>query len=75
MESMEIMQQAQSMLKTAYLKTVIDSLNEKKNPIKEKLICRNSTYVAPENTKIGRNTTCPCGSGKKYKNCCLKESE
>ncbi len=21
--------------------------------------------------KIGRNTLCPCGSGKKYKNCCL----
>ncbi|MBU3188172.1 SEC-C domain-containing protein [Clostridium bowmanii] len=24
------------------------------------------------NTKVGRNDTCPCGSGKKYKNCCLK---
>lgn len=22
--------------------------------------------------KIGRNDPCPCGSGKKYKNCCLK---
>ena len=22
--------------------------------------------------KIGRNDKCPCGSGKKYKNCCLK---
>ena len=22
--------------------------------------------------KIGRNSICPCGSGKKYKNCCLK---
>ena len=21
---------------------------------------------------IGRNDPCPCGSGKKYKNCCLK---
>ncbi len=21
--------------------------------------------------KIGRNALCPCGSGKKYKNCCL----
>ncbi|WP_320041797.1 SEC-C metal-binding domain-containing protein [uncultured Desulfobacter sp.] len=21
--------------------------------------------------KIGRNTPCPCGSGKKYKKCCL----
>ena len=23
--------------------------------------------------KIGRNDLCPCGSGKKYKNCCLNE--
>lgn len=23
------------------------------------------------NAKIGRNDPCPCGSGKKYKNCCL----
>jgi tetratricopeptide (TPR) repeat protein len=26
-------------------------------------------------TKIGRNEPCPCGSGKKYKNCCLGEPE
>lgn len=26
--------------------------------------------VAP--VKIGRNDPCPCGSGKKYKNCCLR---
>lgn len=27
-------------------------------------------------TKIGRNTPCPCGSGKKYKRCCMqKETE
>ena len=25
-------------------------------------------YVAPP--KVGRNDPCPCGSGKKYKNCC-----
>ncbi|WP_234117357.1 SEC-C metal-binding domain-containing protein [Clostridium hydrogenum] len=24
-------------------------------------------------TKIGRNEPCPCGSGKKYKNCCGKK--
>jgi uncharacterized protein YecA (UPF0149 family) len=22
--------------------------------------------------KVGRNEPCPCGSGKKYKNCCLR---
>lgn len=25
--------------------------------------------------KIGRNDPCPCGSGKKYKNCCLAKEE
>lgn len=24
---------------------------------------------------IGRNDPCPCGSGKKYKQCCLKKDE
>lgn len=27
------------------------------------------------NKKIGRNDPCPCGSGKKYKKCCLKYYE
>ncbi|MFN9549485.1 MAG: SEC-C metal-binding domain-containing protein [Pirellulaceae bacterium] len=22
--------------------------------------------------RVGRNDPCPCGSGKKYKNCCLR---
>ena len=26
--------------------------------------------VSAKNTKIGRNDPCPCGSGKKYKDCC-----
>jgi uncharacterized protein YecA (UPF0149 family) len=29
---------------------------------------RSKIYHAPK--KIGRNDPCPCGSGKKYKNCC-----
>jgi preprotein translocase subunit SecA len=24
--------------------------------------------------KVGRNDPCPCGSGKKYKNCCMKSA-
>ena len=30
---------------------------------------KSHTYVR-EGRKIGRNEPCPCGSGKKYKNCC-----
>ena len=33
-------------------------------------VCRVATVR--ENRKIGRNELCPCGSGKKYKKCCLK---
>jgi len=31
------------------------------------------TVIRENNKKIGRNDPCPCGSGKKYKNCCLKK--
>jgi len=27
--------------------------------------------TAPKTIKLGRNDPCPCGSGKKYKKCCL----
>ena len=30
--------------------------------------------VVNEQPKIGRNDLCPCGSGKKYKNCCGKNA-
>lgn len=28
-----------------------------------------------EHKKINRNDLCPCGSGKKYKNCCLESAK
>ena len=28
-----------------------------------------------KNAKVGRNDPCPCGSGKKYKNCCLLKEQ
>ena len=31
--------------------------------------------VAPPPGKVGRNEPCPCGSGKKYKRCCLEKHE
>jgi len=27
----------------------------------------------PERARVGRNDPCPCGSGRKYKNCCLRK--
>lgn len=34
-------------------------------------IDRNEETYVREETKIGRNDLCPCGSGKKYKKCCM----
>ncbi len=37
-----------------------------------------SRQNAPQHTagkKVGRNDPCPCGSGKKYKNCCLRKEQ
>ena len=34
---------------------------------------KSRTFVRAEK-KIGRNDPCPCGSGKKYKNCCGKNA-
>jgi uncharacterized protein YecA (UPF0149 family) len=28
--------------------------------------------LKPRTEKVGRNDPCPCGSGKKYKKCCLQ---
>jgi SEC-C motif-containing protein len=30
--------------------------------------------VRSTQSKVGRNDPCPCGSGKKYKQCCLKKA-
>ena len=42
------------------------------NPIMESVsgeIAKKIITVA-KGVKVGRNDPCPCGSGKKYKNCC-----
>ena len=31
------------------------------------------TTVVRKGPKVGRNDPCPCGSGKKYKKCCLRK--
>ncbi len=34
----------------------------------------NQSKIVVKDRKIGRNEPCPCGSGKKYKQCCLKNA-
>ena len=35
---------------------------------------RKKAPVTADGEKVGRNDPCPCGSGKKYKNCCGKDA-
>lgn len=39
------------------------------NGVEEQIVDRN--YIEPRPLEVGRNDQCPCGSGKKYKYCCL----
>ena len=36
---------------------------------------RRPKQLVRKHAKIGRNELCPCGSGKKFKNCCMKTGE
>ena len=61
--------------------TVKSVFSSSKNYVHNKvsLLDEKTTKKQPESTprssissdkKVGRNDTCPCGSGKKYKKCC-----
>ena len=68
---MEQLDMAGNMLKRTYMYSVAEALKEKKNPNRATIVCRGRTYIAPIETRIGRNDPCPCGSGRKYKKCCM----
>ena len=36
---------------------------------------RKPKQMVRKHAKVGRNEPCPCGSGKKFKNCCMKSGE
>ncbi len=43
---------------------------QKRKEIKKEF---NKSRIVVNDNKIGRNEPCPCGSGKKYKKCCLNK--
>jgi hypothetical protein len=52
-----------------YEEEVYDDVEEIKKQVYRDLT--NSEPIPIEKPKVGRNEPCPCGSGKKYKKCCL----
>lgn len=58
------------------LKSEIKQNTERKQ-VSKKIITNDddsTSKTVKKSNKIGRNDPCPCGSGKKYKNCCGKNS-
>ena len=56
------------------LKAEVRQNTERKEVVKNKLTNDDdtSTKTQAKSKKVGRNDPCPCGSGKKYKQCCGK---
>ena len=56
------------------LKSEIRQNIERKETNEKKITneSKDTVKVQIKSTKVGRNSLCPCGSGKKYKNCCGK---
>ena len=49
----------------AYVKALKDSFDEKASG--------KPKPITNPGSRLGRNDPCPCGSGKKYKKCCMKD--
>lgn len=53
----------------------IDASSSTVDPNQYLRFMRKTRPIVRDNKKVGRNDPCPCGSGKKYKNCCLASGE
>jgi len=53
----------------------IEHFSQKNIEYLYKLLCdeEKEKQLKEKKKKIGRNDPCPCGSGKKYKKCCLRK--
>ena len=49
------------------------AVNDRRNMLKYLKMMRPKTLKREH--KVGRNDPCPCGSGRKYKNCCLESGK
>ena len=66
-ESVATEEQQQSMQDAIMNKRDMDAL--------ARMMPRKARQMVREYPRTGRNEPCPCGSGKKYKNCCLSSGK
>lgn len=87
MEGFSMFEQMITEIQEEVVKLIMKSVISEEEEIEREEVAINATPSAGEEReteqkvkkqpvrrteKIGRNQPCPCGSGKKYKNCCLK---
>ena len=63
---------AASITSTSVDRSAIDSMNVEGESKPQNASENKPQPIRNDGPKIGRNDPCPCGSGKKYKNCCGK---
>ena len=72
-ESISLRMKSRGEADTALLKTLLnipEEVEEDEHVMNEGRI-KPVQYLSPKFRKVGRNDPCPCGSGLKYKKCCL----
>ena len=65
---------AASITSTSVDRSAIDSMNVEGESKPQNASENKHQPIRNDGPKIGRNDPCPCGSGKKYKNCCGKNA-
>ena len=53
----------------------LDKRKQQLEDMKNKIAMSKTPFFKNENAKTGRNQKCYCGSGKKYKNCCIDKKD
>ncbi|MBO7679887.1 MAG: SEC-C domain-containing protein, partial [Thermoguttaceae bacterium] len=54
--------------------SVVDGIRQQQDAAVEMSKTHKVETIRNKTARIGRNEPCPCGSGKKYKNCCGKKA-
>ena len=53
---------------------MVDGIRQQQDAAIEMSKTHKVETIRNKTARIGRNEPCPCGSGKKYKNCCGKKA-
>ena len=67
-------QSAASITSTSIDRSAIDGMNIEGESNPQNASENKPQPIKNDGPKVGRNDPCPCGSGKKYKNCCGKNA-